>query len=111
MRMALFDRPIPASLIGQGVTKSGSPTPNEITWSIEAMMSKKRLMPEPGTACTRSATRAAPSAVPIVCAAAADPAPAAPVRLGSSSLEYERSLDAIGMAELALNSFLLLRGG
>ena len=37
---------IPAFLICHGVLKSGSPTPNEITLSIVAAISKNFLMPE-----------------------------------------------------------------
>src|SRR4051812_32872893 len=43
-----------ASRTFHGVTKSGSPTPSEMTPSIEASRSKKRRMPEAGIACTRS---------------------------------------------------------
>ena len=41
---------MPASRIRHGVTKSGSPTPSEITSSISAAMSKNRRMPDGGQA-------------------------------------------------------------
>jgi hypothetical protein len=41
---------MPASRTRHGVTKSGSPTPREITSSISAAMSKKRRMPDGGHA-------------------------------------------------------------
>ena len=39
--------------MGSGVTKSGSPMPNEITSGMVAAMSKKRRIPEGGTDATR----------------------------------------------------------
>src|SRR5688572_9149210 len=39
---------MPASRIRQGVTKSGSPTPREMTSSISAAMSKNRRIPDGG---------------------------------------------------------------
>src|SRR3990172_4974498 len=47
----------PACRIGGGVTKSGSPMPSEMTSSIVATISKKRRMPEGGTAATRRETK------------------------------------------------------
>src|SRR4030043_371803 len=43
---------MPASLICQGVTKSGSPIPSEITSSIEESRSKNFLMPDGGSVAT-----------------------------------------------------------
>src|SRR6186713_1902246 len=39
---------MPASRMRHGVTKSGSPTPREMTSSISAAMSKKRRIPDGG---------------------------------------------------------------
>ena len=44
---------MPARRMLQGVLKSGSPTPSEITSSISAAMSKKRRMPEGFSATAR----------------------------------------------------------
>src|SRR5918998_1023389 len=41
---------MPASRMRHGVTKSGSPTPREMTSSISAAMSKNRRMPDGGQA-------------------------------------------------------------
>jgi hypothetical protein len=43
---------MPASVICQGVTKSGSPIPSEITSSIEESRSKNLLMPDGGSVAT-----------------------------------------------------------
>jgi len=43
---------MPASLICQGVTKSGSPMPSEITSSMEESRSKNFLMPDGGSVAT-----------------------------------------------------------
>ena len=43
---------MPASLICQGVTKSGSPMPSEITSSTEESRSKNSLMPDGGSVTT-----------------------------------------------------------
>ena len=43
---------MPASLMCQGVTKSGSPMPSEITSSIEESRSKNSLMPDGGSVAT-----------------------------------------------------------
>jgi hypothetical protein len=43
---------MPASLICQGVTKSGSPMPSEMTSSIEESRSKNFLMPDGGSVAT-----------------------------------------------------------
>src|SRR5215831_18296592 len=48
---------IPASRIRFGVTKSGSPIPNEITSDMVAAMSKKRRMPDGGIDSTRCETK------------------------------------------------------
>src|SRR4051794_40142626 len=45
---------MPASRIRHGVTKSGSPTPREITSSISAAMSKNLRMPDGGQAAMTS---------------------------------------------------------
>src|SRR5690349_19329552 len=45
---------MPASRMRHGVTKSGSPTPREITSSISAAMSKKRRIPDGGQAAMTS---------------------------------------------------------
>ena len=45
---------MPASMTWAGVAKSGSPTPRLMTSSIVAAMSKKRRMPDGGTARTRA---------------------------------------------------------
>jgi hypothetical protein len=46
---------MPASKIGSGVTKSGSPMPKEITFSIVAAMSKNFRIPDGGVFATLSA--------------------------------------------------------
>ena len=48
---------MPARTMADGVSKSGSPMPSEITSSIVAAMSKKRRMPDGGTDLSLLATK------------------------------------------------------
>src|SRR6266576_3667235 len=59
---------MPASRIGCGLTKSGSPMPSEMTSFIVATISKNLRMPEGGTLFTRVATKLSPASAVLLSA-------------------------------------------